>query len=101
MARASGIFPAKTTEPTCPEDECADYYRVEDAQRDLDAEPQLCADLDPNGDGTACNEPGNNVTTCPTTAACGCSTLNKSECGSRCCQWVVAEGCGCAPGVPR
>ena len=33
---------------------------------------------------------------CPTTAACGCSQHNKSECESDpCCKWTVGEGGDC------
>lgn len=34
---------------------------------------------------------------CPTTAACGCSNKNKSECETDpCCKWTVGQGCDCA-----
>jgi|GEM_PF-4319256 len=33
---------------------------------------------------------------CPTTAACGCSDHNKSDCeDDSCCRWTVGEGCDC------
>ncbi len=36
------------------------------------------------------------VNGCPTTAACGCSGHNKSECENDiCCKWTVGEGCDC------
>ncbi|MDP3556807.1 MAG: hypothetical protein Q8T03_05490 [Bacteroidota bacterium] len=37
------------------------------------------------------------TTSCPTTAACGCSSKSQSECNSStdCCKWTTGSGCGC------
>ena len=75
------------------EGSCSDYNSQDDAQCDLDKDAEKCAALDSADDDVACNESGNAVTQCATTAACGCSNLNKAECGGACCTWTV--GCGC------
>jgi hypothetical protein len=79
----------------CPEQSCAWYTSQAAAQDDLETFPEACANLDSDDDGIACNESGNEVTVCPTTAACGCSNLRKDECNTPCCSWTVGEGCGC------
>jgi hypothetical protein len=61
----------------CPEDSCYWYTSQDEAQSDLDAYPEACIDLDPNGDGGSCNEPGNGITVCATSSAFGCSSLRK------------------------
>ncbi|WP_298547160.1 hypothetical protein [uncultured Aquimarina sp.] len=44
----------------------------------------------------ACDEQSDDVTTCATTANCGCSGKTKSACESdACCQWIVGTGCKC------
>jgi hypothetical protein len=88
------------------EDSCLSYASTSAAQHDLARNREECAHLDVNGDGLACNEPGNEVggtsespevsADCPTTAACGCSAHNKDACElDFCCRWVVGDGCGC------
>lgn len=39
--------------------------------------------------------PATKSSSCPTTAACGCSKLRKAECNTSCCKWTVGEGCNC------
>lgn len=81
---------------TCIETNCADYISQAAAQAAFDADPECHNDLDWDNDGIPCEEPGNSVTTCPTTAACGCSNHTKSQCeADPCCRWTVGSGCGC------
>jgi hypothetical protein len=87
-------------EPTCHKSSCQEYYSISDAQGDFEANSKACTSLDNDGDGLACNEPNNQVTLCPSTAACGCSGKRKADCNSSCCSWVVGQGCGCNPDVP-
>ena len=86
-------------EEVCPKDDCSDYTCENAAQDDLKDLPEACASLDEDDNGEACDEPGNEVIPCPDSAACGCSNLNKSECNTSCCSWVVGDGCGCRSGV--
>ena len=30
---------------------------------------------------------------CPDTASCGCSGINKANCNTVCCKWIVGDGC--------
>lgn len=92
----------------CIDKNCADYTSRYDAQADYDANPACRNDLDHDGDGIACEEPGNGVSGtystpsnnntssgCPTTSNCGCSGKSKANCASSCCQWIVGTGCVC------
>ncbi len=85
----------------CQKTNCANYNSMMEAQAAFDADPECRKNLDHDGDGKACEEPGNNVTpkptsTCPTTANCGCSGKNKTPCQSNpCCKWVTGSGCQC------
>lgn len=90
-----GVVSTTSCGDVCPKESCSEYTSEEAAQHDLDAFPEACADLDQNGDKVACNEPGNGITVCPSTAACGCSNLRKAECNTLCCAWTVGEGCDC------
>jgi hypothetical protein len=82
--------------PTCIDTNCSDYYSQAAAQAAYDADPECRGDLDADNDGIACEEPGNSVTICPTTANCGCSNKNKSPCETDpCCRWIVGTGCKC------
>lgn len=87
--------PSTSTTP-CVDTNCSDYTSQAAAQAAFNADPDCRGDLDADNDGIACEEPGNSVTTCPTTANCGCSGLNKTPCeASVCCKWVVGSGCEC------
>ena len=48
---------------------------------------------------TACekDDDSGGSSSCPTTAACGCSAYNKVDCNAHtlCCKWTVGQGCGC------
>ncbi len=80
----------------CVDTNCADYTSQSAAQSAFNADPDCRGDLDADNDGIACEEPGNSVTVCPTTANCGCSNKTKAECeASPCCKWVTGEGCKC------
>ena len=80
----------------CIDTNCSDYISQAAAQSAFNAAPNCRGDLDADNDGIACEEPGNSITTCPPTANCGCSGINKTPCeSSPCCRWVVGEGCKC------
>lgn len=80
----------------CIDTNCADYTSLIDAQNAFNADPDCRGDLDADNDGIACEEPGNSVTSCPTTSSCGCSNLNKTPCQANvCCRWIVGSGCDC------
>jgi len=83
----------------CKDTDCRDYFSQASAQADFNADPKCRNDLDQDKDGTACEEPGNQVSvkpTCPTTNACGCSGKNKAPCeADPCCKWTTGKGCGC------
>jgi hypothetical protein len=80
----------------CIKTNCADYTSQASAQAAFDSDPECHTDLDQDNDQIACEEPGNSVTTCSNTSACGCSGKNKSPCeADPCCKWVVGDGCGC------
>ncbi|MGB3183575.1 MAG: excalibur calcium-binding domain-containing protein [Cyclobacteriaceae bacterium] len=93
----SDVAPTSPTpSPTCIDTNCSDYYSQAAAQAAYDADPECRGDLDADNDGIACEEPGNSVTICPTTANCGCSNKNKSPCqADPCCRWIVGTGCKC------
>lgn len=83
----------------CPAKNCADYAKVEDAQRDFETNPECRSDLDHDKDGIACEDYnyGNTTTNgCPNTSNCGCSNKTKANCeSSACCKWIVGSGCKC------
>lgn len=85
-------------ESTCPDTNCADYASQAEAQAAYDANPECHGDLDADNDGTACEKgtSGSGNSGCPTTANCGCSGRNKSECEGPCCKWVTGSGCECS-----
>ena len=83
----------------CPKADCTEYTCEAEAQKDFEDSPEGCAALDDDGNGEACDEPGNRVVKCPDSASCGCSNLNKDDCNTSCCSWVVGDGCGCREGV--
>jgi len=90
------INPGSSSNTPCIDTNCADYTSRAAAQAAFDADPECRGDLDRDNDGIACEESGNSVTICPTTANCGCSGLNKAPCqNSICCKWIVGEGCKC------
>ncbi|HHG86336.1 MAG TPA: hypothetical protein ENJ82_16415 [Bacteroidetes bacterium] len=91
----------------CRDTNCEDYHSQIEAQAAFDADPECRADLDHDKDGKACeqfsnyynnyNNGGGGGSGCPTTANCGCSGHNKSQCqADPCCRWVVGSGCKCA-----
>lgn len=85
----------------CDDTDCADYPSKEAAQAAFDRDPECRNDLDHDNDGDACEDhfkssPGNTGNDgCPKTSNCGCSNKRKAECESKCCKWVVGEGCKC------
>lgn len=79
----------------CIKTNCSNYSSQASAQADFDADSICHTDLDADNDGIACEEPGNSVTICPTTSACGCSGYTKANCVGPCCKWVVGTGCVC------
>lgn len=85
------------SETTCPDSNCGNYITQQEAQADFDLDPECRASLDNDNDGIACehlSSPSGGG--CPTTASCGCSSKNKSDCGGPCCKWTVGSGCGCS-----
>jgi len=95
----------------CKDTDCKDYFSQSSAQAAFNADRNCRNDLDQDKDGTACEEPGNEVSSsgsgsgssgsgssggCPTTSACGCSGKNKTPCqNDPCCKWTTGKGCGC------
>tara|TARA_B100000508_G_C11465074_1_gene281290 strand:+ start:1358 stop:1669 length:312 start_codon:yes stop_codon:yes gene_type:complete len=95
------VFPLLLISGACNKDEscsntnCADYSTQAAAQTDFDSDRDCHSDLDSDNDGIACEHLPNS-TSCPTTAKCGCSGHNKTECdGDPCCKWTTGQGCGC------
>jgi hypothetical protein len=88
----------------CPQAKCSDYATQQQAQTAFDADPDCKQALDNDNDQIACEELSSGGNTgggssggsgCPTTSNCGCSNINKSQCGGSCCQWIVGTGCRC------
>ena len=81
----------------CPDSNCDNYATQEEAQSAYEADPTCRKDLDADKDGKACEHlKSSGSTNCPSTANCGCSGKNKSQCGGPCCQWIVGSGCKCS-----
>ena len=92
------ILSCTKEEKTCIDTNCADYSTQAEAQADLELNPECRGDLDADNDGLACENFFNNdnaAEDCPSTSNCGCSSKNKAECNTRCCAWVVGQGCNC------
>ncbi len=85
----------------CIDTNCSDYSSQAAAQLDFESDPECRNDLDADHDGIACEsffnnqDPNNSGGDCPATSNCGCSNKKKSECASKCCQWIVGDGCKC------
>ena len=82
----------------CVDTNCVDYQSQTEAQMALDLDPDCHNDLDADNDGIACEDllgNGNSFRDCPNTSNCGCSGINKPECNTSCCAWVVGQGCKC------
>jgi len=81
----------------CRDTNCANYTSQTAAQAAFDADPECRNDLDRDGDGIACEEPGNSIRTCASTSNCGCSNKPKTQCETDpCCKWFVGTGCKCS-----
>ncbi len=91
-----GVSEEMATQTSCRDTNCANYTSQTEAQAAYDADPECRNDLDRDGDGIACEEPGNSIKTCASTSNCGCSNKRKVACQQdACCQWVVGTGCKC------
>lgn len=80
----------------CHRAECADFTLHRQAQDVFESDPDCYAHLDQDGDGAACEEPGNTITFCDDFPDCGCEYKLKRTCrDDPCCRWYDGVGCGC------